>query len=132
MGAVNLWISKLKGDEGKETMKSRSSQRLGRKESSSIVIRGERTPHRSSNPEEAREAMVLSSSSKPMMEERLEALAENMQHLRHQLNNLDDFLQKLDINVGRRLDMLENDITSTKFGLSKELGKLRKELKDPK
>lgn len=55
-----------------------------------------------------------------------------MQHLRHQLNNLDDFLQNLDINARRRLEMLENDITSTKFGLSEELGKLRKDLKDPK
>ena len=28
--------------------------------------------------------------------------------------------------------MMENDITSTKFGPSEELGKLRKDLKDPK
>jgi hypothetical protein len=28
--------------------------------------------------------------------------------------------------------MLENDITSTKFGPSEEMGKLRKDLKDPK
>ena len=28
--------------------------------------------------------------------------------------------------------MLESDITTTKFGLTEELGKLRKELRDPK
>jgi predicted nucleic acid-binding Zn-ribbon protein len=66
------------------------------------------------------------------MEKRLVALEVSMQHLKHHLNNLDDFLQNLDINVGRRLEMLENDITFTKFGLSEELGKLRKELKNPK
>jgi chaperonin cofactor prefoldin len=132
MGATNLWIFELKGDAGKEAMQSRSSRRLGRKASRSIAIRGERTLRRSSSPEAAREAMASSSGSKPTTEERLAALEVNMQHLRHQLNNLDDFLQNLDIDAGRRLEMLENDITSTKFGLSEELGKLRKELKDPK
>jgi predicted nucleic acid-binding Zn-ribbon protein len=41
-------------------------------------------------------------------------------------------LQNLDIDAGRRLEMLEADITTTKFGLTEELGKLRKELRDPK
>jgi hypothetical protein len=48
------------------------------------------------------------------------------------LHNLDEFLQNLDIEVGRRLEILEADITSTKFGLLEELGKLRKDLKEPK
>jgi chromosome segregation ATPase len=132
MGATNLWIFELKGDVGKEATQSRSSRRLGRKASRSIAIKGRRNSRRSSSPEAAREAMASSSGSKPMTKERLAALEANMQHLRHQLNNLDDFLQNLDIDAGRRLEMLENDITSTKFKLSEELGKLRKDLKDPK
>jgi predicted nucleic acid-binding Zn-ribbon protein len=62
----------------------------------------------------------------------LASLEENWQHLKNQLNYLDDFLQNLDIDAGRRLEMLEEEITSTKFGLSEELGKLCKDLKDPK
>jgi predicted nucleic acid-binding Zn-ribbon protein len=76
--------------------------------------------------------MATSSGSKPTTEERLASLEANWQHLKHQLNNLDDFLQNLDIDAGRHLEMLEEDITSTKFGLSEELGKLCKDLKDPK
>jgi hypothetical protein len=62
----------------------------------------------------------------------LASLEENWQHLKNQLNYLDDFLQNLDIDARRRLEMLEEEITSTKFGLSEELRKLCKDLKDPK
>jgi hypothetical protein len=92
MGATNLWIFELKGDAGKEATQSRSSRILGRKESRSIAIRGGRNSRRRRNPEAAREAMASSSDSKPTMEEWLAALEANMQHLRHQLNNLDEFL----------------------------------------
>jgi hypothetical protein len=92
MGETNLWIFELKGDAGKESTQSRSSRRLGRKASRSVAIRGGRNSRRSNNPEAAREAMASSSGSKPTTEERLAALEANMQHLRHQLNNLDDFL----------------------------------------
>jgi hypothetical protein len=48
------------------------------------------------------------------------------------LISLDDFLQNLDSEAGRHMEMLENDIIHTKYGLSEELWKLRKEMKDPK
>jgi predicted nucleic acid-binding Zn-ribbon protein len=132
LGAANLRIFELKGGVGKESKQIRSSRRVGRKPSRSIEIRGRRNLRRSSSPEAARETMASSSGSKPTMEERLAALETNVQCLRHQLNNLDDFLQNLDVDAGRRMEMLENDITTTKFGLSEELGKLCKDLKDPK
>jgi uncharacterized protein YydD (DUF2326 family) len=66
------------------------------------------------------------------MEERITALEENVQKLRSMLINLDDFLQNLDSEAGRRMEVLENDIIHTRSGLCEELGKLRKELKDPK
>jgi uncharacterized protein YceH (UPF0502 family) len=43
-----------------------------------------------------------------------------------------DFLQNLDEEAGRRMERLEGDITTTKFEISEELGKLHKELKNPK
>jgi uncharacterized protein YydD (DUF2326 family) len=66
------------------------------------------------------------------MEERIAGLEENVQKLRSQLISLDDFLQNLDSEAGRRMEMLENDIIHTKSGLCEELWKLRKDLKDPK
>jgi hypothetical protein len=86
------------------------------------------------SPGEARKAKVMASSSgsKPMTEERLNSLEDNLQRLKQMLEHQLDFLQNLDIDAGRRLEMLEDDITSTNCGLTEELGKLRKELKDPK
>lgn len=75
--------------------------------------------------------MASSSGNKPTTEERLNSLEEDLQRLKHMLHHQMDFLQNLDIYAGRRLEMLEADITTTKFGLTEELGKLRKELKDP-
>jgi hypothetical protein len=48
------------------------------------------------------------------------------------LVNLDDFLQSLDSEVGRRMEVLENDILFTRSGLSEEIWKLRKEMENPK
>jgi predicted nucleic acid-binding Zn-ribbon protein len=76
--------------------------------------------------------MASSSGNKPTTEERLNSLEEDLQRLKHMLHHQLDFLQNLDIDAGRRLEMLEADITTTKFGLTEELGKLRKELRDPK
>jgi hypothetical protein len=76
--------------------------------------------------------MASGSGSKPTTEERLNSLEEALQRLKHMLDHQLDFLENLDIDAGRCLEMLEADITTTKFGLTEELGKLRKELKDPK
>jgi len=59
-------------------------------------------------------------------------LEEDLQRLKNMLHHQLDFLQKLDIDAGRNLEMLEADITTKKFGLTEELGKLHKELRDPK
>jgi predicted nucleic acid-binding Zn-ribbon protein len=53
--------------------------------------------------------MASSSGNKPTMEERIAELEGNVQKLRNQLINLDDFLQNLDSEAGRRMEMLEND-----------------------
>lgn len=76
--------------------------------------------------------MASSSGSKPNTEDRLNALEDALKNLKQMLNHQLDFLQNLDIDAGRRLELLEGDITTTKFELTEELGKLRKELKDPK
>jgi hypothetical protein len=122
----------LKGEAGKESAQIRSIRWLGRKKNRRIVIRGRRIECRRSNPEMTRGAMALSSGSNPTMEERLEALEANVQCLKNKMVNLEKFLQNLDIDAGRCMEMLENDITTMKFELSEELGKLRKDLKDPK
>jgi uncharacterized protein YceH (UPF0502 family) len=57
---------------------------------------------------------------------------EALENLKQMLNYQLDFLQNLDIEAGRRLERLEGDITTTKFEISEELGKLHKELKNPK
>jgi hypothetical protein len=43
-----------------------------------------------------------------------------------------DFLENLDSESGRRMEKLEQDITTTKFGFTEELRKLHQELKNPK
>jgi hypothetical protein len=64
------------------------------------------------------------------MEERLKLMEEELKRLKYFLHNQDDFLQNLDIEAGRRLEMLEADITSTKIGFTKELEQVRTEFKD--
>ena len=75
---------------------------------------------------------MSNSGNKPTTEERLNSLEDNLQRLKQMLEDQLDFLQNLDIDAGRRLEMLEADIITTKFGLTEEMGKLRKELRDPK
>jgi len=76
--------------------------------------------------------MTSSSGSKPTTEERLSAMDEALEKLKQMLNYQLDFLQNMDIEAGRRLERLEGDITTTKFEIFEELGKLHKELKNPK
>ena len=66
------------------------------------------------------------------MEERLKSMEEELKRLKHFLHNQDDFLQNLDIETGRRLEMLEADITSTKIWFPEELEQICTEFKDRK
>ena len=43
-----------------------------------------------------------------------------------------DFLENLDSEAGRHLEKLEANMSTTKIGFTEELGKLHKELKNPK
>jgi hypothetical protein len=99
----------------------------------SIFILGSR-PHRGIAPaeegshprtrrqtrEEGKE-MASNSGRKPSMEERMKSVEEELKRLKQFLQNQDDFLQNLDIEAGRRIEMLEVDITLTKIGFSVEL-----------
>jgi peptidoglycan hydrolase CwlO-like protein len=76
--------------------------------------------------------MASSSGPKPTVEARLTALEEKLENLRGLMTNLDEFLQNLDSEAGRRMEALENDIIYTRSGLSEEIWKLRKELGKPK
>jgi hypothetical protein len=76
--------------------------------------------------------MASSLSNNPTSEERLKALEDGVQHLKQLLQNKLNFLENLDIDAGRRLEMLEVDNTSTKFGLSEEIGKLHQTIRGPK
>ena len=76
--------------------------------------------------------MASSSGPKPTTEARLTALEEKLENLRGLMTNLDEFLQNLDSEAGRRMEALENDIIYTRSGLSEEIWKLRKELGKPK
>jgi hypothetical protein len=91
---------------------------------------GSRPRTRRQTGEEGKE-MASSSGSKPSTEERLKSVEEELKRLKQFLQNQDDFLQNLDIEAGRRLEMLEADITSTKIGFSEELEQIRNEVKDP-
>jgi peptidoglycan hydrolase CwlO-like protein len=82
--------------------------------------------------EERKHAMASSSGPKPTVEARLTALEEKLENLRGLMTNLDEFLQNLDSEAGRRMEALENDIIYTRSGLSEEIWKLRKELGKPK
>jgi len=75
--------------------------------------------------------MASSSGPKPTVDARLTVLEEKFENLRVLMTNLDEFLQNLDSEAGRRMEALENDIIYTRFGLSEEIWKLRKELGKP-
>jgi len=95
-------------------------------------ISDRRRVHNNNTPGATGKEMASSSGNKPTMEERIKSLEEGLQHLKHLLHNQLDFLHNLDIDARRRLEVLEVDIASTKFGLSEEIGKLHKAFKDPK
>jgi hypothetical protein len=65
--------------------------------------------------------MASSSGSKPTMEEGITTLEEEVEKLQGLLVNLDDFLQSLDSEAGRRMEVLENDILFTGSRLSEEI-----------
>jgi hypothetical protein len=77
-------------------------------------------------------AMAASSSTKPSLEERLKAMDSTLENLKQMLQFQLDFLENLDSEAGRRMEKLEQDITTTKFGFTEELSKLHQELKNPK
>jgi septal ring factor EnvC (AmiA/AmiB activator) len=113
---------------------TRSTRRQPRQSRIGSETSFEGIAHRSRTPGEEKKAteMAANSGSKPTTEDRLNALEGTLENLKQMLNHQLDFLQNLDIDAGRRLEMLEGDITTMKFELTEELGKLRKELKDPK
>jgi chromosome segregation ATPase len=76
--------------------------------------------------------MASSSGNKPSTEERLKAMDTALENLKQLLQFQLDFLENLDSEAGRRLEKLEADISTTKIGFTEELGKLHKELKNPK
>jgi hypothetical protein len=81
---------------------------------------------RSQGEEKKSSKMASNSGSKPSTEERLNVMDITLENLKQMLNYQLDFLQNLDIDAGRRLEMLEGDITTTKFEITEELGKLHK------
>jgi hypothetical protein len=76
--------------------------------------------------------MAASSSNKPSMEERLKIMDSTLENLKQMLQFQLDFLENLDSEAGRRMEKLEQDITTAKFGFTEELSKLHQELKHPK
>jgi len=127
---ANRKEGKLKTRRGTQslTLSSRKDSQEGAQPSKE---KNEQTS-RSQGEEKKPARMASSSGSKPTTEERLSAMDEALENLKQMLNYQLDFLQNLDIEAGRRLERLEGDITTTKFEISEELGKLHKELKNPK
>jgi exonuclease VII small subunit len=121
----------FKSNHGEGKKQVRSIRHFERKPSKGTTRRGREIQRSSSSPTKA-DPMASSSGNKPTMEERIAELEGSVQKLCNQLISLDDFLQNLDSEAGRHMEMLENDIIHTKSGLSEELWKLRKEMKDPK
>jgi DNA repair exonuclease SbcCD ATPase subunit len=78
------------------------------------------------------EEMAVSSSRNLTVEERLKQLDEMLEKLKQMLQFQLDFLENLDTEAGRRLEQLEQDISTVKIGFTEELDKLHQELKSPK
>jgi hypothetical protein len=116
LGVVTLRLHALNQDARKVGAHVRIIRKSGRKPSKGRACRGRGNLRSSSSPKKA-ETMASSSGNNPTMEERITGLEENVQKLRSQLISLDDFLQNLDSEAGRRMEMLENDIIHTKSGL---------------
>jgi hypothetical protein len=68
--------------------------------------------------------MAASSSRNLTVEERLKKLDETLEKLKQTLQYQLDFLENLDTEAGRRLEHLEQDISTVKIGFTEELGKL--------
>jgi hypothetical protein len=117
-----------------EPFHPRSIRRQPRQSHRGTEASYEWSAHSCRTPGEEKKATEMASNSgnKPNTEDRLNALEDALKNLKQMLNHQLDFLQNLDIDAGRRLELLEGDITTMKFELTEELGKLRKELKDPK
>jgi len=75
--------------------------------------------------------MASISDNKPSTEERLKVMDKMMENLKKLLQFQLDFLENLDSEAGRRMEKLEEDITTAKLGFTKELGRLHRELKNP-
>jgi hypothetical protein len=132
LGAAEAKLSEFKRGCREGNTHSRNPRRQVRHPHSERLIRDRRRAQGNNFSGSPREAMASSSSNNPTSEERLKALEDDVQHLKQLLQNQLDFLENLDIDAGRRLEMLEADITSTKFGLSEEIGKLHQTIKGPK
>jgi hypothetical protein len=78
-----------------------------------------------------RSGMASSSSSKPSTEERLKKMDKALENLKQLLQFQLDFLENLDLEAGRRMEKLEEDITTAKLGFTEEMDKLHRELKNP-
>jgi hypothetical protein len=77
-------------------------------------------------------SMATSSRSTPSMEERLKTMEEDMQRIKTTVQNQDIILQGFDVEAGRRLAMLDADITKTKNVFAEAVDQVRQEHKDPK
>jgi hypothetical protein len=88
----------------------------------------ERIEHsnKSQGEEKKSSKMASNSGNKPSTEERMNAMDVALENLKKMLNYQLEFLQNLDIDVGRRLETLEGNITTTKFEITTELIKLHK------
>jgi hypothetical protein len=80
----------------------------------------------------AREEEMAASSSRTLsVEECLKQLDDTLEKLKQSLQFQLDFLENLDTEAGRRMEQLEQDLTSVKIDFSEELDKLHQELKSP-
>jgi hypothetical protein len=66
------------------------------------------------------------------MEERLKTMEEEMKRIKNIVQNQDNILQSFDVEAGRRLAMLDADITKTKNVFVEVVDQVRHEHKDPK
>ena len=66
------------------------------------------------------------------MEERLKTMEEEMQRIKTIVQNQDIILQSFDVEAGRRLAMLDADITKTKNVFVEAVDQIWNEQKDPK
>jgi hypothetical protein len=76
--------------------------------------------------------MASSSRSKPTMEERLKTMEEELKRIKNIVQNQDNILQSFDVEAGRRLAMLDADITKTKNVFTEAVDQVQHEHKDPK